>query len=319
MNRQECPWDETETFAANQKEQQEHLQEHGDVNSTGENNGTVITEVSGDSDEEATSTLIRKVPFRGFTPQSAHSFNLLNAMLRHSPFNKANGPSVPKRWGVVVDSLKVLGASNVDIGESNPYDNVIARTCQLAWSSFRASYYEHEKAQRLTGSMQNEHEWNNLLRRVVESEEREKGNDKKRKERNNPLAELIEQTRDDGEILVETSTTRMKRPRIGITSESESATDSPDPESLWHYHRHQKIDTNNNNNTNNTNIMEELVRFVKDQYVENRRIQQKHADEMRETMDRQFQMMDRQTRTMEAAFDRQTAALEALAVILSKK
>ncbi|KAF9981947.1 hypothetical protein BGZ79_006033 [Entomortierella chlamydospora] len=83
----------------------------GEANESVEDTGAESDDELQSVNEQAISVSGRKTPFRGFTPRSEHSINLLNAMLLMSPFDKANGPTVPERRQRVVDTLLESGAS----------------------------------------------------------------------------------------------------------------------------------------------------------------------------------------------------------------
>lgn len=208
---------EAEAFRKFQEEQQASF----------EISSTQIEEIDAteeESQELINSSSIRKVPFRGFKARSQHSINLLNAILLKPPFGIENGSTVPERWQAVVNILKETGSKNA-VGGKNEYEHVIPRTCQLAWNKFRQDHNDHVRAQeRLTGAVENEDHWTNLLRVVVELEEAELVKKKASSSSSKKTsAELEEQKNKQGAALVSAAMSHMKRRR-----ESSSDTDTSD-------------------------------------------------------------------------------------------
>ncbi|KAF8958292.1 hypothetical protein BGZ46_002005 [Entomortierella lignicola] len=273
----------------------------------------------------------RKVPFRGFLSGNEHSINLLNAMILHPPFDKATGSTVPARWQRVAEALHEVGENIIRIaGGANIYENVIGRTCQRSWATFREEYKTHERASRsLTGAVENETPWTNLLRTVVELEDLELGKMKEATKSRKRSAELQEQSSHDGAMLVEAAMSCVRSPRsIEDTNVSSEKRSRP---------RREK--------DNAITMVREAIQQTREQISEaketqlirdneEREAQGKHDNEMKEILRRLEDSSNLQATALEAvvsrqeavankqeeAVNRQTVAIEALAAaILGKK
>ncbi|KAF9367256.1 hypothetical protein BGX21_007639, partial [Mortierella sp. AD011] len=77
---------------------------------------------------------------------------------------------------------------------------------------FKSGHHKHTQAQRrLTGAVENEDFWTNLVRSVVELEEVELDKKREATESRKRSAELMEQSNREGALLVEASLARMRR------------------------------------------------------------------------------------------------------------
>ncbi|KAF8943715.1 hypothetical protein BGZ46_006452, partial [Entomortierella lignicola] len=137
-----------------------------------------------------------------------------------------NGAIIPERWQGVVNVLLEGGEQLKTIGGKNVYENVAPRTCRLAWDKFKSDHHKHIQAQRrLTGAVENEDFWTNLVRSVVELEEVELDKKKETTESRKRSAELMEQGNREGALLVDASLARMRR-ASNTTSDGSAVEDS---------------------------------------------------------------------------------------------
>ncbi|KAF9433121.1 hypothetical protein BGZ76_009874 [Entomortierella beljakovae] len=146
------------------------------------------------------------------------------------PFDKTSRVKVPERWLAVVDVLKQGGERG---GQgTKEYENVTYRTCMLAWNKFREEHMSRVNAQaKITGAVENQDAWTNLVRTVFALEEAEKGKKKSASGSKKTSPELREQPNQQGASLVAAAVSGMKRQRppttsTGISDASASASES---------------------------------------------------------------------------------------------
>ncbi|KAF9110007.1 hypothetical protein BGX27_006886 [Mortierella sp. AM989] len=258
----------------------------------------------------------RKTPFRSFTPKSNQSIALLNAMLRNSPFDKANGPSVVERWQAVVDILIQLGERHVEGGGKNAYHNVIPRTCKLAWDRFKDDY-NRTMGNRSPGPSDAEDNWNNLVRQVMDLEQAGKGRNKKQKK----SAMIVEQDENEGAQLDETFAPRINRRHF--SDADMSGNEELSAESEQHPSRRLRLDESNSFQEIQ-NQVSNFIQYAKEKLDDSSRQQHYRDRVLVETVassqQQLLQAVHHLIAKQEAASERQAIAIEALAsAILSRK
>ncbi|KAF9173131.1 hypothetical protein BGX21_003688 [Mortierella sp. AD011] len=267
---------------------------------------------NGESANESVSPISagRKTPFRSFKPRSKQSIALLNAMLRCSPFDKANGSSVHERWQGVINILIEAGEQQVEVGGKNAYLNVIPRTCQLAWDRFKEDYtrvIESHSSERLGMTRDG---WNNLVHQVLELEQAGKVRKKKGAKRSNMDDENNGTQLDDDAFA-----SRLSRRLFSDTDMSVNYDDHPqssrlrlDDSALLHQIQKQ---------------VSELVRYAKEKSEDSSRRQEYRdkalIDTLASTQQKFLQTMNNLVAKQEAASERQIAAIETLTAALLRK
>ncbi|KAF9993888.1 hypothetical protein BGZ80_004754 [Entomortierella chlamydospora] len=267
---------------------------------------------NGESANESVSPIStgRKTPFRSFKPRSKQSIALLNAMLRCSPFDKANGSSVHDRWQGVINILIQAGEQQVEVGGKNAYLNVIPRTCQLAWDRFKEDYtraIESHSSERLGMTRDG---WNNLVHQVLELEQAGKVRKKKGAKRSNMDDENNGTQLDDDAFA-----SRLGRRLFSDTDMSVNYDDHPqssrlrlDDSALLHQIQKQ---------------VSELVRYAKEKSEDSSRRQEYRdkvlIDTLASTQQKFLQAMNNLVAKQEAASERQATAIEALTAALLRK
>ncbi|KAF9343046.1 hypothetical protein BGX26_006346 [Mortierella sp. AD094] len=271
--------------------------------------------INGESANESVSPLSsgRKTPFRSFKPRSKQSIALLNAMLRCSPFDKANGSSVHDRWQGVINILIQAGEQQVEAGGKNAYLNVIPRTCQLAWDRFKEDYnraIESHSSERLGTTRDG---WNNLVHQVLELEQAGKVRKKKGAKRSN--ADDGDHENNRAQLDDDAFVSRLSRRLFSDTDMS--VNDDDQPQSSRHrlddsasLHRIQKQ-------------ISEFVRYAKEKIDDSSRRQEYRdkvlVDTLTNTQQKLLQTMNNLIAKQEAASERQVLAIEALTAALLRK
>ncbi|KAF9161543.1 hypothetical protein BGX20_002074, partial [Mortierella sp. AD010] len=264
-------------------------------------------------------------------------------MLFKSPFGKKNGATIPERWQGVVNVLFEGGEQLTIIGGENVYENVALRTCWLAWGRFKSGHHKHAQAQiRLTGAVENEDSWTNLVRIVAEVEEVELDKKSEAAESHKQSTELMEQSNREGALLVEASLARMcrgsKMTTDGSAAEDSGASAAYFPRSKRSQHRELQKQMSQRASLFIDNTQQIIATSSQNQQDNHNELMQRQQDNHSELMQGQKELMRTFQHQMNIGFsqlaqaqaeasdrkvavsDRQTAAFEALAsALLTKK